>query len=129
MTSDALELTGADLGPQRDVNWVFFKTARTVVTMQAFTIFKRVVEGDFPFRITEVIVVEMFQTSDFGVDVAEHCVGRMTGVAGFFAGDAGVLKMGGSDRIRAVDIETFSVGFHDVTRKTKFGRLRCFEVR
>src|SRR5688572_20022846 len=88
------------------------------VTMQAFAVMKWLVELDLTgFRNrTQVLNVNMGESTPFILQTAEHRVVGVAGVAGTVARHAVVLEMRGSQITPVINVKTAAVVLHGVTR-------------
>jgi len=109
---------------------ISFTRVSTGVAVQAFAIVVGLMELDIFWarRRAEILNVNVAQASELGASAAIEAIVSVAGVASFVRGNAMVLKMGGRNVGRIVDVKAFTVGLHDVAGKAKLRLLGTFDV-
>ena len=99
-------LVAGELLPNSCMDRVGLKRAGTGVAVQAFAIVVGLIELDIfgPWRRAEILYVNMAQASELGAKSSVKAVVGVAGVARFVRRNAMVLKMGGWNVGRIVDV-------------------------
>jgi len=105
------------------MNGAFLERSRPGMAMQAFAVIVGTIELDGLGNRSEILHVDVTEAAKLRENRSVHNVVRMAGVASFFAGDAGVLKMRSGHVRRVINMKAPAVRVHHVAREAELRLL------